>query len=155
MNGRHIEIIYCDDIRHEVGGKVSLIGIYFNVLFVREFPVSLPKLCFFARLISPLDHPIRSLTLRIFKDDDLLKEFSIDDDLLSIDAPSLEESPDENLADHATVHQFNVVISPIVLEEPGKIRVHAQTEEGEMKALSLRIEQMEEQVSNEDCGGSS
>lgn len=35
---------FCDDIRFEMSGKVSLIGIYSAVMFVKEFPTILPQL---------------------------------------------------------------------------------------------------------------
>jgi hypothetical protein len=39
-------VIFCDDIRHEITGKVSLIGAYAGIMFVQgNFPVTLPKLC--------------------------------------------------------------------------------------------------------------
>ena len=31
---RHLEVIYCDDIREEVGGKISLMGIYTGDMIV-------------------------------------------------------------------------------------------------------------------------
>lgn len=38
--------IICDDIRQEVGNKISLIGIYPKDIFVTKLPFTLPKLCF-------------------------------------------------------------------------------------------------------------
>jgi hypothetical protein len=38
--------IICDDIRQEVGNKISLIGIYAKDIFVTKIPFTLPKLCF-------------------------------------------------------------------------------------------------------------
>ncbi len=35
--------LFCDDVRYEVGGKRSLIGIYSGVLEVERFPTILPK----------------------------------------------------------------------------------------------------------------
>lgn len=38
--------IFCDDIRQEINGKVTFVGIYANTLFIAdELPVNLPKLC--------------------------------------------------------------------------------------------------------------
>jgi hypothetical protein len=34
---------FCDDIRHEQGGKVTLVGLYQNDLVVEKFPALLPK----------------------------------------------------------------------------------------------------------------
>ena len=37
----------CEDIRHETGGRISLMGILGSKLFVQEFPIFFPKLCIF------------------------------------------------------------------------------------------------------------
>lgn len=38
--------IFCDDIRHELGGKITFVGVYTNYLFISgTLPVTLPKLC--------------------------------------------------------------------------------------------------------------
>lgn len=38
--------IICDDIRQEIGNKVSYIGIYGSDIFVSKLPFTFPKLCF-------------------------------------------------------------------------------------------------------------
>ncbi|MDY6950872.1 MAG: hypothetical protein SWE60_05125 [Thermodesulfobacteriota bacterium] len=37
--------IICDDIRHEMGDKFSLIGIYGSDIYVAQIPFLFPKLC--------------------------------------------------------------------------------------------------------------
>jgi hypothetical protein len=37
--------IICDDIRHEMGDKFSLIGIYGSDIYVAQIPFFFPKLC--------------------------------------------------------------------------------------------------------------
>ena len=39
--------LICEDIRHETGGRISLMGILGSKLFVQEFPIFFPKLCIF------------------------------------------------------------------------------------------------------------
>ena len=38
-------LILCDDIRQEVGNKVTLVGIYGNQIYVSKFPYTFPKIC--------------------------------------------------------------------------------------------------------------
>jgi len=38
--------IMCDDIRQEVGGKVSLMGVYADNIVLTKFPFNFPKICF-------------------------------------------------------------------------------------------------------------
>ena len=39
----------CDDVRNEVGGKISMMGIYEKTLIVPSVPFIFPKLCFYSR----------------------------------------------------------------------------------------------------------
>ena len=40
-------VLFCEDIRQEVGGRVSLMGILGSKLMVQDFPLVFPKLCLF------------------------------------------------------------------------------------------------------------
>jgi len=46
---KHEYTLMCDDIRQEVGGKTSLMGLYEAHIVVPQIPTALPKLCFFTR----------------------------------------------------------------------------------------------------------
>ncbi len=45
----HVFTLLCDDIRQEMGGKTSLMGLYDAHVVVPQLPFTLPKLCFFTR----------------------------------------------------------------------------------------------------------
>ena len=83
MIARHVETLFCDDIRHEMGGKLSFIGVYSDSLFVNAFPVTLPKLCLFVKVVIPADEPIRILNLRVLRDDEVLQEIALDEEKLA------------------------------------------------------------------------
>ena len=42
-------IILCDDVRQEVGNKISLMGIYGKDIIIPDIPYILPRLCIFLR----------------------------------------------------------------------------------------------------------
>ncbi len=46
---RFVSSQFCDDVRHEIGGKYSLIGCYGGYLQVSPIPSVLPKLCAFLK----------------------------------------------------------------------------------------------------------
>lgn len=46
---KHEFTILCDDIRQEMGGKTSLMGIYDHHIVVPQTPYVLPKVCFYTR----------------------------------------------------------------------------------------------------------
>ena len=41
--------IICDDIRQEIGNKLTFVGTYQDLIFVPKLPFSFPKLCFFVQ----------------------------------------------------------------------------------------------------------
>jgi hypothetical protein len=41
--------IICDDIREEIGNKLTFVGTYADVIIVKKLPHSFPKLCFFVQ----------------------------------------------------------------------------------------------------------
>jgi len=46
---KHEFTLLCDDIRQEMGGKTSLMGLYDHHIVVPEVPFILPKVCFFSK----------------------------------------------------------------------------------------------------------
>lgn len=40
-------VLICEDIRHETGGRISLMGILGSKLFANSFPLLFPKFCLF------------------------------------------------------------------------------------------------------------
>lgn len=40
-----LDVVYCDDVRHESGGKFSYIGTYTGSMEFGSFPAALPKFC--------------------------------------------------------------------------------------------------------------
>ncbi len=136
---RQIQTVFCDDIRHELGGKLSYIGVYSGMLFVPTFPATLSKLCVAMTVLTPADRPFAKLTVRLLKDEDVLVEGTLDDAQLSaaVDLPT----EDAMAKDRILALQSIIVFSPFVLEGPCTLRVRAETEEGELRGLGLRVEQ--------------
>jgi len=49
---RHDLTIICDDIRQEVGRKLSFMGIYDEAIIFKRLPARVPKICMFQRWIG-------------------------------------------------------------------------------------------------------
>ena len=62
---RYVHATYCDDIRQEVGGKLTLVGVYNGSLLVPSFPVVLPKLCLALQVVTAVSEPLKDLTFRV------------------------------------------------------------------------------------------
>jgi hypothetical protein len=43
---KNYHVILCDDVRNEVGNKLSFMGVYGPELWVGKLPAMMPKLCF-------------------------------------------------------------------------------------------------------------
>lgn len=139
MINRHVLTTFCDDIRHEIGGKLSYIGVYSGHLFVPTFPVSLPKLCLAMTVITPSEKPFRKLSLRVLRDEDVIAEGILDDAQLANVVDATEEATDGERKDKAQVLRTLFVFSPFQLDGPCVLRVRAETEEEELRGLGLRI----------------
>lgn len=152
MIPRHVETIFCDDIRQEIGGKLSLMGIYSGALFVPAFPATLPKLCLLVKVLTPVDDPLRTLKLRVLRDDEVLQEISLNEEQLAAASDSSEDLTEEQQREerkqkkdeHVQVTQLLLAFSPLQLDGPCLLKVRVQTdgaEEGELRGLSLRVGQ--------------
>lgn len=141
MITRHVETLFCDDIRHEMGGKLSFIGVYSGGLFVPAFPVTLAKLCLSVKIVTPADEPLRSLKLRVLKDEDVLQEIVVDEAQLAAASDSTEDITEEPGNERIHVTQFMLVFSPILFDGPCILGVRAQTGEGEYRGMALRVDQ--------------
>lgn len=69
MSNRSVHCVFCDDIRHEVGGKVSLMGCYNYQMIFDKLPITLPKLSVGFWLNTAFDHPLEKLTIILQRDD--------------------------------------------------------------------------------------
>ena len=141
MIERHIQVTYCDDIRHEVGAKVSHMGIYSTSLFVPSFPINLPKFCVSVKVVTPIQNPIESLTIQIKKDDDVLQELVVDDEKIAKSIAHISNIPNDESENRVQVFHAMTAFAPMVFDGPCILRVHAQTEDKELRGVGLKVEQ--------------
>jgi hypothetical protein len=71
--------IYCDDIRQEIGGNYSWMGIYNTDIIFSSFPSMLPKLCAHVTVKFPWgEQPKNSLRVVLFKGEKVLSKIQVD-----------------------------------------------------------------------------
>lgn len=130
---RHIEVIYCDDIREEVGNKVSYMGIYSKDLFVPTAPVVLPKLCIAVKVVTDMTDPFRELEVRILKGEDEVE--------LLTTGPIPGPPDDWTSEDNSTfmVAQMAFMLAPYQIDGDTILRIRARTEREDLKGRALRI----------------
>lgn len=133
---RFVHAIFCDDIRQEMGNKVSFMGCYQGELFVPFVPLMLPKLCVQVTISTTVERPIKSLTVRLDQGANQLAAFEVASDDFSRSIPPAPESATRWSA------SVGVMLAPFSITEPGELRVVVITEEGEMLGPRLRIKVM-------------
>ncbi len=60
-----ISAIYCDDIRQEIGGKHSYMGVYGSDLVLPSFPAAIPKLCIAMQWMTLEKHVTQEVDLKV------------------------------------------------------------------------------------------
>lgn len=138
---RYLHSMFCDDIRHEVGGKTSYTGVYTSKLLVPSFPVLVPKLCLVITAVTSADTPFKKFSIRILKDDTILIEQSLTDANITQGVNALSDLPKHNSPERIQVLNLSLVFSPFPIEGPCVLRVRGETENGELRGPGLIIEQ--------------
>jgi hypothetical protein len=123
------DTVFCDDIRHEVGGKVSYIGSYQGSMFISAaFPITLPKFGFAITFLQKRTNFEPNLGVRIFMPGDSDDAPSIQADLIeqgqgTIAAETRAQSR-HLLTEHSMIAlRSNLLFSPLIISRPGIIQV--------------------------------
>ena len=126
--------VFCDDLRQEVGNKLSYMGVYTSDLLVfGRPPVTLPRFTIITWLISDIDDPPQQLIVRVVVGPDEQERVRID----------LQPNPDAKLSHldgAAKVHaQIAIPLVGFPLEQEGYIQVMLETERETIRAGRLMV----------------
>ena len=137
--------IFCDDIRNEIGGKLSFVGCYNAIMFVSaQFPLTLPKFCIHMHILSSADRPFRSIIARCYIPDE--EDPVVEDTIQTPDTVaqvSLLADIERNIKEPRYIAaSASLILAPLRIQAPGLIRARALIDGGpeETKLGSLRIE---------------
>ncbi|MEA1832538.1 hypothetical protein U8607_10630 [Methylobacterium durans] len=136
--------IFCDDIRNEVGGKLSFIGCYNSVMFVpASGPCILPKFCVHSNIVSSADHPLPSVVLRCYCPGDLdpIFEEKIETPVIKEQKKLVSKLEREHSAPRLIVASASLLLSPFEINGPGLISMRAFIDDMtyELPLGSLRV----------------
>jgi hypothetical protein len=135
---RVVSTIFCDDIRQEIGSKLSFMGVYQGSLIVQGVPAVLPKFCVFASIRTPIDKPFSKLTVRLLKDDEVFYEQPMEVGPV----PPESKLPGEPPTDASGRLQFYAAVmsfSPFLIEKPFILRVRVLADDIEIRGPGLMI----------------
>ncbi|HEY4369127.1 MAG TPA: hypothetical protein VGN07_17970 [Steroidobacteraceae bacterium] len=125
--------IFCDDLRQEVGNKVSYMGVYQGILYVEAFPVFLPKLCAAVTLRVLMDRRPKRLLFRMLMEDTVIAERAFDTQLMAQDQTAVDTNHDAIYA--TALFQF----TPFAAEAPARLKSRVYFDDQELKAGALNI----------------
>jgi hypothetical protein len=139
--------IFCDDIRLEIGGKLSLMGIYGQdmVLHGATYPAIVPKIVAFISYVESAELERRPLEVRIYLPGDSNDAPSVRAAIA--ESPPSEQSMDPEVGPRVRSVKFHVILGPLAIEQPGRIKVRMlrNGDEIPLGTLDLRIARESEQ----------
>lgn len=116
---RYLHCIFADDIRQEISGKQTVVGMYQGGMTVHgPLPVNLPKFQVMALLRIPNTEPVTSLKLTVLMNTAVIAEIEVPRQAL----------PDRDLAlpdQKGYIFQIAIELVPLSIEGSGKLQVHA------------------------------
>ena len=124
LNQRVVFALFCDDIRQEVGNKFSFVGCYQGVMVVQQFPAQLPKLCAHVLVLTPTSKRFERLVIRAKLNEDVVAELEMP---VSSWADNFHEKAATAELGRLSI-QAMIVLSPVIVTEPSKLRIEAETE---------------------------
>jgi hypothetical protein len=128
--------VFCDDVRQEVGNKVSYMGVYQGALFVQAFPLVLAKFCAAITVRYPRDSQPSSLVFKLLLQDKVIAERSFDPSMFV-----LKQNDEQGVNVVSATALFQVV--PFSLEEPALLKARAYFDHHELKAGALTISSLQ------------
>lgn len=129
--------IFCDDLRQEVGNKISYMGVFQGMMFVQAFPVTLPKFCAAVAVRYPREVTPSSLVFKLLLQDNVIAERSIDPAPLAS-----KQSDEQGMQVVLATALFQIV--PFALEEPALLKSRVYLDHQELKAGALIIRSLQD-----------
>lgn len=136
---------FCDDIRQEINGKITLVGVYQGGLQISgPLPAVIPMLSIACSIWTPKDRPFTNLKVALQLGDVALmeKEFSAQEL-----AELIAQSP---TVDDSTGTFFNLQLSMagLPITQAGKLTMYCKTDDEELRSNPLVIQTITNQAAS-------
>ncbi len=137
---RHAQVVFCDDIRLEIGNKASLMGVYGGEMVFPAFPGHTPQLCVSVQIRTPVSEPIEVFSIRIVHNDLTIVDFS------PTSQPSFNDSAQSIwfASSESTVEELKFIVAAFhfpgfMAEKEGDVKVFVSADGTQLAAQALRI----------------
>lgn len=133
MTERFMWGMFCDDIRQELTGKLTIVGCYSGEMFVPSFPFKVPKICVHFQIVTSKDRPFQFINVRLKKSSEVMVEVALE--------PQLNKRAGRGADDSYSRHMFMGALEIPFLEftEECILELSAETEEGVIVGPKLRV----------------
>jgi hypothetical protein len=132
--------IFCDDIRDEVTGKKTYVGIYpHDMVIPGPFPSLIPQFALAVTYLEPLDMEICPVTVKVYvPSEDGLGQLAAEIEI-PLDRVDANYSKDmDPLAQYRAI-LMGFKISPFLIVGEGYVKVRAYVKQEEIRMGSMRI----------------
>jgi hypothetical protein len=134
---RYAHATYCDDIRQEIGGKITLVGIYSGACLVPAIPCTLPKLCLSLCISASRSAPIRSLVVvGAYAGNEVINITLDSSQIDEIMAANAEQASDDT---KQMMLMLMAALSPFIVSVPGKLTLTVTADGEDVYCGGLRI----------------
>lgn len=137
--------VFCDDIRYELGGKITLVGTFAGIIVVPSFPVLIPRLSVCVSVAMPIGNPPKSLAIKVFLGrTEIYSHTYSQSELSPIQGfpPEIEGPEDAELTQMALSQYFS--LPEIKVEGPQSLTVKVYADGKEYKGASLYFSRRKE-----------
>jgi hypothetical protein len=137
----YTDVLFCDNVRSEVGNKISMMGIYAQELVLQEFPAIMPTFGFFVTVATD--------DLTLFDGMEIAVSTDGVEEIIPISPATIEKAKAAILQSKKSSKEkpeflqyrfsANLMISPLKIAGEGNIVVSVKTVAGEFMAGSLAV----------------
>jgi hypothetical protein len=135
--------LFCDDIRFESLGKLTLVGTYgYEMVLFGAFPATLPKLGIHCSVRFHKSQSVSGVKIMIyFPGDAEDSPTNVQDLPIQLNAERFPNPEPPEYPDPSNYYGFNhpMLFSPVIIKQPGYIRVRAVEGTSRIKIGLLRI----------------
>ena len=134
FNAPYLFCLYAEDVRQEMNGQMSIIGVFQGGLRIPSVPAHLPKLAIIANLRIPPDKTPESVKLEVHLGSEIVQTINPPREFLQ----TISQTPDQGVEEGYTM-QFIVGFSGFPVSAAGKLEVCATVDGLTFHGNSLTI----------------
>ncbi|MBK6007625.1 hypothetical protein JJB11_16115 [Ramlibacter ginsenosidimutans] len=134
--GRTAFSLFCDDLRQEVGGKQTLVGVYSGaqVEINQAPPLILPRMCVVTHIFTPLTSPFKRLAIDARWNGAVLQRVEPEVNWLA-EIQKMKGPPDAKVWNV----QAALVLQPFAVSEAGVLRMYVTMDNEEFESNGLNF----------------